>query len=122
MPSGPPTDLQANVTGSTTIFVSWEEVLPIDQNGNITHYEVQYQPLETFNGLLHSGSVNTTTTIIHLAYLEENVNYSIGVRAYTPVGFGPYTSSVTLTTEPSGKQSQQVVLCIDILLTLHISP
>ena len=76
---------------STTIAVMWEEVPPIDQNGVITMYEVMYTPLETFGGTLQS---NTTTVSepalsVVLIGLEEYVNYTISVRAYTSVGMGP---------------------------------
>ena len=85
---------------STTIAVMWEEVPPIDQNGVITMYEVMYTPLETFGGTLQS---NTTTVSepalsVVLMGLEEYVNYTISVRAYTSVGMGPYSEDVTILT------------------------
>ena len=37
------------VISSTEIEVSWEEVPAISQNGFIIMYEVQYEPLDTFD-------------------------------------------------------------------------
>ena len=80
------------VLSSTEIQVSWEEVPAIDQNGIITVYEVQYEPLETF-GVLVIQTINITanTTTKNLTGLEEYVDYDITVRAYTSVGPGPYS-------------------------------
>ena len=72
--------------------MSWEEVPAIDQNGIIIMYEVQYEPLQTF-GVLLIQTVNITApaTMMNLTDLEEYVEYSITVRAYTSVGPGPYS-------------------------------
>ncbi len=48
VPSGAPTINQAIVISPTEVEVSWFEVDPIHQNGIITVYEVDYQPLNDF--------------------------------------------------------------------------
>ena len=60
-------------------------------------YEILYEPLETFDGAIHSltKTVPGTETLTVLTDLEEFVNYRISVRAYTSVGAGPYSGTMT---------------------------
>ena len=80
--------------------MTWEEIPPIDRNGNITSYEVLYEPLRDD---LTAGSINTTNLFMTIVELEEFANYSISVRAYTSVGPGPYSASIISQTEEDGK-------------------
>ena len=93
------------VNSSTTIEVTWDIVPPIDQNGIITMYEVMYQPLETFNGIISTQTmiVSGTEMSVILIELQEFVNYTISVRAYTSMGAGPYSDEVTVLTLQDGK-------------------
>ena len=94
----------ASALSSTEIMVTWEDVPMIDQNGNITIYEVQIEPLDfpadTFTALL-----NTTSLSIVVTDLGEYVNYNISVRAYTSVGPGPYSDPVTERTLEDGNHT-----------------
>ena len=85
-------NVMATVLTSDMILVSWEEMSDICQNGNVTMYEIQYEPLQTF-GVLLIQTVNITApaTMTNLTDLEEYVEYNITVRAYTSVGPGPYS-------------------------------
>ena len=94
--------MNATVLSSTEIFVSWMEALEIDQNGTITGYEVMYEPLMTFGGLITTLTVNTTNLSITLMDLEEYVEYNISVRAYTSVGPGPYSVGIVRRTFQDG--------------------
>ena len=80
----------------------WEEVVPIDQNGVITMYQVLYQPLGTFGGAIGPLTVNVTELTADLTDLEEFVIYTISVRAYTSAGEGPYSDGVTIMTSEDG--------------------
>lgn len=91
------------VNSSTVIFVAWEEVPAIDQNGMIIMYEVVYDPLETFGGQLSSQSVNTTELFSYLNGLQQDVDYMITVRAYTNIGPGPFTEEVSARTLEDSK-------------------
>ena len=86
-------------------MVSWDPVPLIDQNGIITEHEVMYQPLETFNGSIVTQRVNVTEPemAVTLMELQEFVNYSISVRAYTSVGAGPYSSEGFAMTNENGE-------------------
>ena len=76
--------------------------IDIDRCGVITQYEVMYEPLMTFGGLITTLTVNTTNLSITLMDLEEYVEYSISVRAYTSVGPGPYSVGIVRRTFKDG--------------------
>ena len=104
-PMSSPFNVTATVISSTEIMVNWSAVPPIDQNGVITKYEVQYKPMQTFNGAIETQTVNVNASelSVTLMGLEEFVNYTISVRAYTSAGEGPYSEEVTVMTLEGGK-------------------
>ena len=91
-PAAAPANVISEVISSTSIYVMWEEIPPIDRNGIITEYEVLYVPLHED---LSNGSNNTTDLYLTIMGLEEFVYYNISVRAYTSVGPGPYSVPIT---------------------------
>ena len=103
-PDAPPQNVNTTAVSSTEIVVSWEEVPAIDQNGVITIYEIQFEPLVTFEGQISTNSVNVTNTslFVILTGLEEYVEYNISVRAYTSAGPGPYSDGVVERTNTDG--------------------
>ena len=104
---GRPPNVMATATSPTSIMITWDMVPPIDQNGVITMYEVLYEPLETFNGAIMSNTttVDGMTLTAVLGGLEEFVDYTISVRAYTSAGEGPYSDGVMEMTIEDGKLS-----------------
>jgi len=85
-------------------MVTWDPVSEIDRNGIITQYEVELNQ-STFNEISTS---NLTATIgpqlmVELEGLEEYVEYSVRVRAYTRVGPGPFSDAVMNGTLEDGK-------------------
>ena len=103
VPSGSPTITEALVISPTEIEISWNEINPIDQNGIIIVYEVDYQPAQMFNGSRIGYVVYSTITTIILSDLHESVQYNITVRAYTSIGAGPFSSHVLSVTEEARK-------------------
>ena len=103
-PASPPDNVETVVVSSTSILVRWNDVPPIDQNGIITDYEVLYLPLETFGGTINIQIVNTSNMFLLLDNLEEYVNYTIQVRAFTSVGPGPFSDPITNQTLQDGKR------------------
>ncbi len=95
------------VLSSTEIMVTWDMVPTIDQNGIITMYEVQYEPLEVFGGQIQTQTMNVSVPnrSVTLRNLQEFVNYTISVRAYTSVGEGPYSVGMTAMTQQDGKHT-----------------
>ena len=85
------------------VEVSWSEVDPIHQNGIITIYEVDFQPLVDFSFDFNDVSrINTTATTIVLMDLHESVQYNITVRAFTSAGGGPFSNPVASVTHEAG--------------------
>ena len=106
MPDNSPQNVTVTATSSTEILVSWEEVPAINQNGEITMYEIQYEPLEMFGGLITNDTVytsNGSVFMMALTGLEEYVEYNISVRAYTSAGPGPYSVGVVERTDTDGE-------------------
>ena len=86
--------MQAVARSSTEILVTWEEVPAIDENGIIINYEIQFEPLE-FTDVLMTETIIAANMSAMISGLQEYVEYSISVRAYTSVGPGPYSDPVT---------------------------
>ena len=86
-------------TSPTSTDVIWDEVPAIDQNGIITVYEVMYTPVNTFGGQISANTTNVSGSelMATLSYIQEFVNYSISVRAYTSAGQGPESIVIELT-------------------------
>ena len=95
VPDSPPSNVTATALSSNQIFVTWDMVPPIDQNGVITMYQVFYYSMDTPNELI---TKNVTGLEVNLTGLEKSVNYSISVCAYTSHGRGPYSESTWATT------------------------
>ena len=95
VPASPPGSGMAVNISSTAIRVSWDPVPLIDQNGVITQYEVEYNQT-TFSeiSMYNTTTVNSTTLMVDLTGLKEDVLYSIRLRAYTSVGVGSYSGVV----------------------------
>ena len=102
VPASPPQNVTASVLSSTEIEVNWTEIPEMEQNGIITEYEVMYEPLMTFGGVLTTITVNTTNMFVTLTGLQEYVVYNISVRAYTSVGSGPYSVEIVRRTQEDG--------------------
>ncbi len=106
-PASPPQNVVATVLSSTKIQVNWTEVAEIDQNGNITEYEVMYEPLMIF-GVLNTATTTTMNLFTVLFGLEEYVEYNISVRAYTNDGAGPYSVGIVKRTFEDGRLTMDI--------------
>ena len=105
VPDSAPGNVTASALNSTSIMVRWEVLPPADRNGIITVYEVMYQPMETFGDAIGTEMRNVSglETSVVLDGLEEFVNYTISVQAYTSVGPGPESEPVTARTNEDGE-------------------
>lgn len=118
-PSGYPQDVKVIVDSSTSLSVSWNEVLESERNGNITHYDVLYTPV-----LMEQQPNKVLSTIgpvlaFTLKGLEEFTEYRVSVRAVTIVGSGPLSPSQTHRTEEDGKQMLAQCMHSQYHLSLH---
>jgi len=96
--------VQAITSSSTAILVTWEQVPEIDRNGIITQYEVEFNQ-STFNEISTSNltTTNAPQLMVELEGLEEFVEYTVRVRAYTSVGPGPFSVAVMNRTLEDGE-------------------
>jgi len=104
VPDAPPENVQALSRSSTAIMVTWDPVPEIDRNGIITQYKVEFNQ-STFSDISTSNltTTNGSQLNVELEGLEEYVEYSVRVRAYTRVGSGPFSVAVTNGTLEDGK-------------------
>ncbi len=114
--------MTTSVLSSTEIQVNWTEILEMDQNGIITEYEVMYEPLMTFGGVLTTTTVNTTNMSVTLSGLQEYVEYNISVRAYTSVGPGPYSQAERGITEEDGEVYLFTCVSMSIFCSVQFQP
>ena len=103
-PTGPPVDVTAYNTSSTSIKVSWNEV-PVDQqNGVILGYHIFYKALPSGEEL--NETVSNTTLTVNLTGLQEFVQYNISVAALTSHGTGPQSAALFVFTAEDSKYSR----------------
>ena len=104
VPNAPPDNVQALTSSSTAIMVMWEPVTEIDRNGIITQYEVEFNQ-STFSEISTSSLTTTTGPMLMVERegLEEYIEYSFRVRAYTSVGPGPFSFAVVNKTLEDGE-------------------
>ena len=69
----------------------------------IIMYKLEYIPLEDFNGAIGKNTTNVSVLLVTLMRLQEYVNYTISVRAYTNAGAGPYSDPVIVLTNEDGE-------------------
>ena len=93
-PNAPPDNVQALTLSSTAILVTWDPVPEISRNGIITQYEVEVSQ-STFDEVPSTRltTTNGSVLMVELGGLEECVEYTIRVRAYTSEGPGPFSAA-----------------------------
>ena len=103
---GIPENLFVNEINSTTILVSWDE--PSITNGIITMYEILYSPgnhsvlNDNVTVISVTATVNTSYEII-ISGLDHFTVYTVAVRAYTSIGGGNLTDTLSIFTDPFSK-------------------
>ena len=91
-----PCSLAAENVQSTFMTLSW--MSPDTPNGIIIQYEVQF----SVNSL--ASLVNFTDTLMGTVEgLSPSTIYTLQIRAYTRVGAGPFSNSITVMTLPPCK-------------------
>ena len=100
-PDGPPQSVEGHNSSSTSILVTWNEVLADEQNGIITGYTITYKSqTENDNG---NVQVNGSVLQTELTNLKEYVNYNITVLASTVKGDGPASDPIVVRTDQDSK-------------------
>ena len=102
-PSAPPANVQGHNTSSTSIWVDWDIVPVLDQNGIILTYTVKYMALPDERP--RSTVVIAPTTQANLIGLAKYRNYSITVFASTAKGDGNASEPIIVITDEDSKFS-----------------
>lgn len=84
------------------ILVTWDVETVVGQN--ITGFEVIYQPQRPFLAPQMVVNVSALEMAVFLTGLEEYVNYTISVQAYTSGGVGPQSGGITILTLEDSKE------------------
>ena len=100
-PKAPPNNVQGHNTSSTSIWVDWEPVPVVAQNGIILSYTVTYTALPS--GIPRKAVMSAPITHVTLRGLEEYTNYSILVFASTVKGDGNASDPIIVTTNEDSK-------------------
>ena len=94
VPSAEPTNVVAYSVSSSSIFMRWNEVPEIHQNGIILHYVVELNQI-----ILEF----TTATNITINLLKPYTEYYLRVGSATSVGVGPFSDSLLTVTLQDSK-------------------
>ena len=99
--------MQVLTRSSTAILVTWDPVPETSRNGIITQYEVESNQ-STFDEIPSTRltTTNGSVLMVELGGLEEYVEYTIRVRAYTSEGPGPFSVAMVNRTLEDGEWSK----------------
>ena len=100
VPGAPPQSVAVSSVNSSSIKVSWGDVLCDQRNGEITGYQVNYTSTSD-NGIVNTTGNQTSFT---LSDLQPHTDYSISVAAMTVNGTGPFSTPVTNKTLFTGRK------------------
>lgn len=113
-PSGYPQGVQVTAISSTSLNISWNKVPETERNGNITHYEIRYTPVNSPQLEQQQPKITATrdpALVSILEGLEEFTTYNVSVRAVTIVGSGPLSPPQMNQTFEDGKQMLTLCMC-----------
>ena len=100
VPTAPPRNFVATVTGTNSVEFYWQPPAIDDHNGILSYYQLRVED-NTFN--LTDITINTTNTSYTIDTLEEYIRYSCQVAAATDVGIGPFSTPIEITTLQDGE-------------------
>lgn len=113
VPSGYPQWITADAATTSTIQVSWQEVLLAERNGHIVKYALQYKDINSPRSPSELFITAPESSVI-LDGLKAETTYDIKMCAFTSKGSGPYSPSVQIRTQPldQGMTSPSAVLAL----------
>ena len=105
-PSSPPQNVIVRSINPSSLIVLWLPPPPVDHNGPITGYVIQYTRAGSSD--IISVIVNSGTTLYTISGLVAYVDYSVSVAAMNVNGTGPYNN---IEVERSGEDSELIYSC-----------
>ena len=103
-PSSPPQNVVVTSVNPASLMMSWQPPFPIDHNGMITGYVINYTEVDT--NIMTSVNVSSETTQFTISVLVAYVNYSVTIAAMNTNGSGPFSN---LTERTSGEDSEFMI-------------
>eukprot|EP00106_Octopus_bimaculoides_P001607 XP_014769049.1 PREDICTED: Down syndrome cell adhesion molecule homolog [Octopus bimaculoides] len=97
VPSGPPTDVRVQASGSTSLKVTWRAPLYQEQNGKILGYYIGYKRHNSSDSYVYRKKLTENNSDLEqqIKDLLKFTRYDLHVRAYNSKGLGPITDDVT---------------------------
>ena len=120
VPSSPPQMVMVASVDPASLNVSWQPPPPIDHNGPLTGYVIQY----TMDGSSNAMTVNVTdeTTRDIILRLAAFVRYSVMVAAVNSAGPGIFSDDMTVRSGEDGKLNTNILICFkENVLALQVS-
>ena len=108
-PERPPLYITYSSPSSTSILIHWGSVPPQFKNGIIRGFKVEYQ--EDQPGATGEVRERRLVNWALLGELKKFTIYSIRVRAFTSIGYGPENNITVLTAQDGMKAMFHVRLC-----------
>ena len=109
VPSSPPQMVMVTSVDPASLNVSWQPPPPIDHNGPITGYVIQYTRVGSSNAMTMNFTNETARDII--LRLAAFVRYSVMVAAVNSAGTGMFSDDMTVRSGEDGKWNANVVIC-----------
>lgn len=110
VPSRAPDSLQVRSSGPHSILIEWSPVPDEYVHGILRGYHVYYRTgmskmkrSASHVGVIKAMSVNMSSQSLEITGLEPFTYYDVWVSAFTDVGSGPPSRSVTVITDEDGK-------------------
>ncbi|XP_061525551.1 receptor-type tyrosine-protein phosphatase S-like isoform X13 [Phycodurus eques] len=99
VPSGYPQWITADAATTSTVQVSWQELLLAERNGHVVKYALQYKDINSPRSPSELFITAPESTVV-LDGLKADTTYDIKMCAFTSKGSGPYSPSVQIRTQP----------------------
>ncbi|XP_061620677.1 receptor-type tyrosine-protein phosphatase S isoform X33 [Phyllopteryx taeniolatus] len=99
VPSGYPQWITADAASTSTVQVSWQELLLAERNGHVVKYALQYKDINSPRSPSELFITAPESTVV-LDGLKADTTYDIKMCAFTSKGSGPYSPSVQIRTQP----------------------
>ncbi|KAJ8939803.1 hypothetical protein NQ314_010977 [Rhamnusium bicolor] len=102
VPIEPPSNMEALLLNSTTVYLKWKPPPTISLNGELQGYKVEIKT----NGSISPDTINVgKTPTLLLGNLTSGVSYFVRVAASTGAGLGPFNPAATLRLDPASRTS-----------------
>lgn len=102
-----PTNLEAKLLNTSTVYVKWKAPSAKFHNGILKSFSVIVRGVniyENVSKVLTNITIDATGSSIMLANLTEGVTYTVSVAAMTNAGLGPYGMPIIMRLDPITKK------------------